>query len=145
MSFPSCSAHAAPTLGVDRHVLIAALQANRRRASLKSRSKERAAGKAGGVRKFCCPTPGCKEAVKYVRFAATEVLVPGGKNLGELPKTKRGHIAATTQRNIVVDCPVHGQQYLLEEGHHVTVEDAMRIEPAELRPLAPTEKLPESS
>jgi hypothetical protein len=62
----------------------------------------------------------CDQIATFVRFECEEYAVPAGKTLDEMPQ-KRGKIFPLfTQRNIVVRCPIHGEQLYLYIGHHIT-------------------------
>ncbi len=58
-----------------------------------------------------------------MRFECEEVVIPSGKTLDEMPKTGGGHIKPLgVQRNILVECPIHGTQLFLHIGNHVSVK-----------------------
>jgi hypothetical protein len=75
------------------------------------------------MRKYPCPVPGCDKEAEYVRFDSEEVLIPFNKTLEQMPKTRKGHIKPLgVQRNIYVECPIHGVKWFGQMGHHVSVK-----------------------
>jgi hypothetical protein len=75
------------------------------------------------MRQYKCPVPECVQEAEFVKFEAEEALIPSGKTLDQMPRTRRGHIKPLgVQRNILVKCPIHGLKYSLHIGHHVSVK-----------------------
>jgi hypothetical protein len=52
---------------------------------------------------------------------ATEIILPTGKTLEEMPRNRKGEpLPLGVQHCILIECPVHGQKYLLKPtSHHV--------------------------
>ncbi len=76
------------------------------------------------VRKWINDHDQCDQEAEFVRFIAEEIIVPPGlTDLDQLPRTGKGHLLAIgTQRNILVRCPIHGEQIFLHHGSHITVK-----------------------
>jgi hypothetical protein len=65
----------------------------------------------------------CDQQAEFVRFIAEETIVPRGTKLTDMPRSRKGHIVPLgLMRNILVRCPIHGEQELQEVGHHVSVK-----------------------
>jgi hypothetical protein len=63
----------------------------------------------------------CDQQAEFVRFVGENVAIPSGTSLDQLPLTATGKKQAITQRDMIVRCPIHGEQvYSTPEGHHVT-------------------------
>jgi len=79
--------------------------------------------------KYTCPIDGCGLEAKRVyndpgaANFAEECILPLGKTLDDMPKSAKGHpLPLGVQRNILVECAVHGRRYILKMGHHASVK-----------------------
>jgi hypothetical protein len=65
----------------------------------------------------------CDQQAEFVKFLCEEVAVPNGMNLDQMPRTGNGHIRPIALgRSFIVRCPIHGEQFHQEFGHHVSVK-----------------------
>src|SRR5271165_2186311 len=65
----------------------------------------------------------CDQQAEFVRFLGEEAAVPNGTNLDHMPRTGKGHIRPIALGwNFIVRCPIHGEQFYQEFGHHVSVK-----------------------
>jgi len=78
--------------------------------------------------KYTCPIDGCGLEVSRVyndpsaAHFAEEYILPLGKSLDDMPKSGKGHaLPIAVQRNILVECSVHGRRYIRKMGHHASV------------------------
>ena len=82
------------------------------------------------AQKYVCPVDGCdREAIRVyddpgAASYCEEAAIPQGKTLVDMPRTSRGYpLPLAVQRNILVECPVHGRKYIMKrDGHHVNVK-----------------------
>jgi hypothetical protein len=79
--------------------------------------------------KYTCPIDGCGLEVERVygdpsaAHFAEEYILPLGKTLDDMPKSAKGHpLPLGVQRNILMECSVHGRRYILKMGHHASVK-----------------------
>ena len=90
---------------------------------LKKPSRNRDAGRRGAAAKtFACPVHGCDQKAVYVRFVAFEYLVRFDQTLEDIEAiaTRKRNAAAMEARNLLVQCPVHGEKIIQRIGHHMT-------------------------
>ena len=79
---------------------------------------------------YKCPVKGCSREAKRVSSEpgaasfAEEFIVPRGKTLEDMPRNRKGYpLPVAVQRNILVECPLHGKKYITKPGgHHVNVK-----------------------
>lgn len=75
------------------------------------------------VRKWIDDHDQCSQEADFVRFVDEEFIRPSGTTLDQSPRTGGGHIQPiAVQRNILVRCPIHGEQVFLHHGHHISVK-----------------------
>jgi hypothetical protein len=75
------------------------------------------------MKRYQCPVLGCGREAEFMRFECEEVVIPSGKTLDQMPKTRKGHVKPLgVQRIRLVRCPVHGLKGSLHIGHHVSVK-----------------------
>jgi hypothetical protein len=66
----------------------------------------------------------CDQAAAYVKFLGEEIMIRSGTKLEDQPRTGKGHLKGiATQRNVLVRCPIHGEQIWWHNGTHVTAVD----------------------
>lgn len=64
-----------------------------------------------------CPVQGCGRDAEFIQFECEEIPMPTVMKASELRyKAPFGEL----RRNFLVECPVHGQNYVQQSGHHVT-------------------------
>ena len=69
----------------------------------------------------------CDEQAEFVRFLCEEYAVPRGKTLDQMPRTGKGYIRpVAVQRNMIVRCPIHGEQIRQHMGNHISVKQTTR-------------------
>ena len=74
---------------------------------------------------YTCPEPECGQEAEFLRFRAEVYATPFGKNLEDMPRTRKGHFRPiAVQREVVVRCPVHGERLHRRIGHHISVRSA---------------------
>lgn len=65
----------------------------------------------------------CDQQAEFVKFVCEEFAIPNGTTLDQMPRTGKGHIRPIALgRNFIVRCPIHGEQFYQEFGHHVSVK-----------------------
>lgn len=75
------------------------------------------------VRKWIDDHDQCDQEAEFVEFICEEYVRPRDTPLDQLPRTGKGHLLAKgTQRNILVRCPIHGEQLFLHHGNHISVK-----------------------
>jgi len=68
-------------------------------------------------KKWKCPKPDCGRDARFVKFAVELVPMPVGMKVSDLKrKPPFGELA----REVIVECPEHGQGYIQMIGHHIT-------------------------
>jgi len=83
------------------------------------------------MKSYTCPVAGCGKDAKFLRMMAEEALMGINENIEDLPKSAKGHpLPKAVQRNIAIECPVHGEQWIQHRGHHISVGASKRSKKA---------------